>query len=99
MSSFLPNIVVRQAIHDLNLKADLDDAAAAGEDPRRGLDRFLAKRSSTKDGRLGLVRRPMSRTPSWTAYVVAGSRTSQKPPARKSTMTPSRKAVTWLANV
>ena len=35
MSSFLPNIMVTQAVHDLGLKTTLDQAAAAGEDPRR----------------------------------------------------------------
>ena len=41
MSSFLPNIVVTQAIRDLGLKDDLDEAALQ-EKIRAGLDRLYS---------------------------------------------------------
>ena len=39
MSSFLPNIIVRQAVHDLGLKVSLDEAGLQ-EKIRAGLDRL-----------------------------------------------------------
>jgi uncharacterized protein YfaS (alpha-2-macroglobulin family) len=68
MSSFLPNIVVRQAIHDLNLKADLDDGALQ-EKIRAGLDRLAAFQH--EDGGWGWWESDESH-PFMTAYVVAG---------------------------
>ena len=41
MSSFLPNIVVRQAIRDLKLKENIDEAALQ-EKIRAGLERLYA---------------------------------------------------------
>ncbi len=68
MSSFLPNIVVRQAVHDLNLKADLDDAALQ-EKIHAGLDRLYAFQH--EDGGWGWWETDESH-PFMTAYVVAG---------------------------
>ncbi len=68
MSSFLPNIVVRQAVHDLNLKADLDDAALQ-EKIRAGLERLYAFQH--EDGGWGWWESDESH-PFMTAYVVAG---------------------------
>ena len=68
MSSFLPNIVVRQAVQDLNLKADLDDAALQ-EKIRAGLERLYAYQH--EDGGWGWWETDESH-PFMTAYVVAG---------------------------
>ncbi len=68
MSSFLPNIVVRQAVHDLNLKVDLDDAALQ-EKIRAGLERLYAFQH--EDGGWGWWETDESH-PFMTAYVVAG---------------------------
>lgn len=68
MSSFLPNIIVRQAIHDLNLKADLDNAAL-DEKIQAGLERLY--NFQHEDGGWGWWETDESH-PFMTAYVVAG---------------------------
>ena len=68
MSSFLPNIVVRQAVHDLGLKTDFDDAALQ-EKIRAGIDRLNGFQH--EDGGWGWWESDESH-PFMTAYVVAG---------------------------
>ncbi|MGA2194398.1 MAG: MG2 domain-containing protein [Bryobacteraceae bacterium] len=68
MSSFLPNITVRQAVQDLHLKANLDDAALQ-EKIRAGLDRLYNYQH--EDGGWGWWETDESH-PFMTAYVVAG---------------------------
>jgi alpha-2-macroglobulin len=68
MSSFLPNIVVRQAIRELGVKADLDQAAL-DEKIRAGLDRLYGLQH--EDGGWGWWETDESQ-PFMTAYVVAG---------------------------
>jgi uncharacterized protein YfaS (alpha-2-macroglobulin family) len=68
MSSFLPNITVRQAVRDLGLKADMDDAALE-EKIRAGLDRLYSFQH--EDGGWGWWQTDESH-PFMTAYVVAG---------------------------
>src|SRR5664279_2932000 len=68
MSSFLPNVTVRQAVHDLGLKANLDEAALQ-EKIRAGLDRLYSFQH--EDGGWGWWETDESH-PFMTAYVVAG---------------------------
>jgi hypothetical protein len=68
MSSFLPNIVVKDALHGLNLKADLDEAALQ-EKIHAGLDRLYSFQH--QDGGWGWWETDDSH-PFMTAYVVAG---------------------------
>ncbi len=68
MSSFLPDIVVKDALHSLNLKADLDEAALQ-EKIRAGLDRLYGFQH--EDGGWGWWETDDSH-PFMTAYVVAG---------------------------
>ena len=68
MSSFLPNIVVRQAVSDLHLKTGLDNAAL-DEKIRAGLERLYAFQHD--DGGWGWWESDESH-PFMTAYVVAG---------------------------
>jgi hypothetical protein len=68
MSSFLPNIVVRQAIRDLNLKSTVDDAALQ-EKIRAGLERLYTFQHD--DGGWGWWQTDDTH-PFMTAYVVAG---------------------------
>jgi hypothetical protein len=68
MSSFLPNIVVRQAVRDLGLKVDLDDADLQVK-IRAGLDRLYAFQH--EDGGWGWWQTDDTH-PFMTAYVVAG---------------------------
>jgi len=68
MSSFLPNIVVTQAMRDLGLKVDLDQAALQ-EKIRAGLDRLYGLQHD--DGGWGWWETDESQ-PFMTAYVVAG---------------------------
>ena len=68
MSSFLPDIVVKDAFHTLNLKADLDEAALQ-EKIRAGLDRLYGFQH--EDGGWGWWETDESH-PFMTAYVVAG---------------------------
>lgn len=68
MSSFLPDIVVKDAFHGLNLKADLDEAALQ-EKIRAGLDRLY--NFQHQDGGWGWWETDDSH-PFMTAYVVAG---------------------------
>jgi hypothetical protein len=68
MSSFLPNVTVRQAVHDLGLKANLDEAALQ-EKIRDGLDRLY--NFQHEDGGWGWWETDESH-PFMTAYVVAG---------------------------
>jgi alpha-2-macroglobulin len=68
MSSFLPNIVVKDALHGLNLKADLDEAALQ-EKIHAGLDRLYSFQH--EDGGWGWWETDDSH-PFMTAYVVAG---------------------------
>jgi uncharacterized protein YfaS (alpha-2-macroglobulin family) len=68
MSSFLPNIVVRQAMRDLKLKENIDEAALQ-EKIRAGLDRLYAFQH--EDGGWGWWETDESH-PFMTAYVVAG---------------------------
>ncbi len=68
MSSFLPNITVRQAVRDLGLKVDLDDTALQ-EKIRAGLDRLYGYQH--EDGGWGWWETDESH-PFMTAYVVAG---------------------------
>ncbi|HKE28200.1 MAG TPA: alpha-2-macroglobulin family protein, partial [Bryobacteraceae bacterium] len=68
MSSFLPNITVRQAIRDLGLKANLDDADLQ-EKIRAGLDRLYSFQHG--DGGWGWWQTDESH-PFMTAYVVSG---------------------------
>ena len=52
MSSFLPNIVVTQAVNDLGLKVSLDTAARAGEDSRgnRPVEQLTSTRTEAGAG-------------------------------------------------
>lgn len=68
MSSFLPNIIVRQAVRELGLKTNLD-AAALDEKIRAGLDRL--KGFQHDDGGWGWWQTDESH-PFMTAYVVLG---------------------------
>ncbi|MFN7997135.1 MAG: MG2 domain-containing protein [Bryobacteraceae bacterium] len=68
MSSFLPNITVRQAVRDLGLKVQLDEAAL-NEKIRAGLDRLYTFQH--EDGGWGWWETDESH-PFMTAYVVAG---------------------------
>jgi len=68
MSSFLPNIVVKDALHGLNLKSDLDEAALQ-EKIRAGLDRLYSFQH--QDGGWGWWETDDSH-PFMAAYVVAG---------------------------
>ena len=68
MSSFLPNIIVRQAVRDLNLKANID-SASLDEKIRAGLERLYAFHH--EDGGWGWWETDESH-PFMTAYVVAG---------------------------
>ena len=68
MSSFLPNIVVRQAVRDLKLKENVDEAALQ-EKIRAGLERLYAFQH--EDGGWGWWETDESH-PFMTAYVVAG---------------------------
>src|SRR5271157_90284 len=68
MSSFLPNITVRQAVQDLHLKVSLDDAAPQ-EKIRAGIDRLYNYQH--EDGGWGWWETDESH-PFMTAYVVAG---------------------------
>jgi len=68
MSSFLPNVTVRQAVRDLGLKANLDEAALQ-EKIRAGLDRLYNYQH--EDGGWGWWETDESH-PFMTAYVVAG---------------------------
>ncbi|SPE39149.1 Alpha-2-macroglobulin domain protein [Candidatus Sulfopaludibacter sp. SbA3] len=68
MSSFLPNITVRQTVRDLGLKVNLDDAALQ-EKIRAGLDRLY--NFQHEDGGWGWWETDESH-PFMTAYVVAG---------------------------
>jgi len=68
MSSFLPNIIVTQAVRDLGLKSNLD-AAAMQEKIRAGLDRLYSFQHD--DGGWGWWQTDDSH-PFMTAYVVAG---------------------------
>lgn len=68
MSSFLPNITVRQAVRDLGLKVDLDQAAL-DEKIRAGLERLYGFQH--QDGGWGWWESDESH-PFMTAYVVAG---------------------------
>ncbi len=68
MSSFLPNIVVRQAVNELGLKATLDEAALQ-EKIRAGLDRLHSFQH--EDGGWGWWQTDDSHH-FMTAYVVAG---------------------------
>ncbi len=68
MSSFLPNIVVKDAVRTLNLKVDLDEAALQ-EKIRAGLDRLYGFQHP--DGGWGWWETDDSH-PFMTAYVVAG---------------------------
>ncbi len=68
MSSFLPNIVVKDALHSLNLKADLDEAALQ-QKIHAGLDRLYSFQH--QDGGWGWWETDDSH-PFMTAYVVAG---------------------------
>jgi alpha-2-macroglobulin len=68
MSSFLPDIVVQDAVHTLNLKVDLDQAALQ-EKIRAGLDRLYSFQH--EDGGWGWWETDESH-PFMTAYVVAG---------------------------
>src|SRR5664279_1954383 len=68
MSSFLPNVTVRQAVHDLGLKANLDEAALQ-QKIRAGLERLYSFQH--EDGGWGWWETDESH-PFMTAYVVAG---------------------------
>jgi uncharacterized protein YfaS (alpha-2-macroglobulin family) len=68
MSGFLPNIIVQQAVRDLNLKTDLDQAALQ-EKIHAGLDRLY--NFQHEDGGWGWWETDESH-PFMTAYVVAG---------------------------
>jgi len=68
MSSFLPDIVVKDALHGLNLKVDLDEAALQDK-IRAGLDRLYSFQH--EDGGWGWWETDDSH-PFMTAYVVAG---------------------------
>jgi len=68
MSSFLPNIIVTQAVRDLGLKTNLDQAATA-QKIRAGLDRLYSFQH--EDGGWGWWQTDDSH-PFMTAYVVAG---------------------------
>lgn len=68
MSSFLPNIVVKDAVHSLGLKANLDEAALQ-EKIQAGLDRLYTFQH--EDGGWGWWQTDDSH-PFMTAYVVAG---------------------------
>ncbi|MBZ5607180.1 MAG: alpha-2-macroglobulin [Acidobacteriia bacterium] len=68
MSSFLPNIVVEDAVRSLGLKVDLDEAALQ-EKIRAGLDRLYSFQH--EDGGWGWWETDESH-PFMTAYVVAG---------------------------
>jgi len=68
MSSFLPNIIVRQAVRDLGLKVDLNDDDLQAK-IRAGLDRLYAFQH--EDGGWGWWETDDSH-PFMTAYVVAG---------------------------
>ena len=68
MSSFLPDITVQQAVRDLNLKVDLDQAALQ-EKIHAGLDRLY--NFQHEDGGWGWWETDESH-PFMTAYVVAG---------------------------
>jgi len=68
MSSFLPNIVVQQAVRDLGLKVDIDEAALR-QKIRAGLDRLY--NFQHEDGGWGWWETDESH-PFMTAYVVAG---------------------------
>ena len=68
MSSFLPNIIVQQAVRDLKLKTNLDQPALQ-EKIRAGLDRLYALQH--EDGGWGWWETDESQ-PFMTAYVVAG---------------------------
>jgi alpha-2-macroglobulin len=68
MSSFLPNIVVRQAVRDLGVKMDLNDADLQVK-IRAGLDRLYAFQH--EDGGWGWWQTDDTH-PFMTAYVVAG---------------------------
>jgi uncharacterized protein YfaS (alpha-2-macroglobulin family) len=68
MSSFLPDIIVQQAVRDLNLKVDLDQAAVH-EKIQAGLDRLY--NFQHEDGGWGWWETDESH-PFMTAYVVAG---------------------------
>ncbi len=68
MSSFLPNIIVMQAAHELGLKATLDEAAVQ-EKIRAGLDRLY--NFQHEDGGWGWWETDDTH-PFMTAYVVAG---------------------------
>ena len=68
MSSFLPNVTVRQAVRDLGLKVTLDDAAL-DEKIRAGMDRLYGFQH--EDGGWGWWETDESH-PFMSAYVVAG---------------------------
>ena len=68
MSSFLPDIVVKDALHSLNLKVDLDEASLQ-EKIRAGLDRLYSFQH--EDGGWGWWETDDSH-PFMSAYVVAG---------------------------
>ncbi len=68
MSSFLPNIVVKDAVHKLNLKVDLNEAFLQ-EKIRAGLDRLYSFQH--EDGGWGWWETDDSH-PFMTAYVVSG---------------------------
>jgi uncharacterized protein YfaS (alpha-2-macroglobulin family) len=93
MSSFLPNIVVRQAIADLQLKADLDNAAL-DEKIRAGLERLYAFQHD--DGGWGWWETDESH-PFMTAYVVAGLEQA-KSAGVKIDDDRVAKAIAWLQN-
>jgi len=73
MSSFLPDITVEQAVRDLNLKVDLDQAALQ-EKIRAGLERLY--NFQHEDGGWGWWETDESH-PFMTAYVVAGLEQAQ----------------------
>lgn len=68
MSSFLPNIIVQQAVRELGVKSNVD-AAALNEKIRAGLDRLYSFQH--EDGGWGWWQTDDSH-PFMTAYVVAG---------------------------
>ncbi|MBM3735070.1 MAG: alpha-2-macroglobulin [Acidobacteria bacterium] len=68
MSSFLPNVIVSQAVHSLNLKTSVD-TKALGKKVQAGLDRLYGFQHD--DGGWGWWKEDDS-DPFMTAYVVAG---------------------------
>jgi uncharacterized protein YfaS (alpha-2-macroglobulin family) len=91
MSSFLPNIVVRQAMRDLKLKENIDEAALQ-EKIRAGLERLYAFQH--EDGGWGWWETDESH-PFMTAYVVAGL-VQAKAAGVQVNDDPVTKGVAWL---